>query len=344
MKAAFSGVAVGPPWHSTRMSGLADRAAGRQSQVADDDVGAGLGHVARVLLRKDVGRGEQVELPGSLDQLNLEGVAHAGFFELSPDHAVEQPHGREVLDARESELAEAPQERIDQQEGIGAVDPGEHRRALDHRQDLVSHLDHDLVGVAVGQEAGERAAPGHPIASRVVDDDEVDAAGLLALGGQAGAGAAADDRLAAAHHPAQPGQDIRARNSGHGVLISLKFATRASANAWSLMWCGTFSNRRFVPARKLEAMTSNKARSAAGSQNGPPGRSRPERPPSGMRKRTGPSIRFSLSTMNRPMRVASSTVVRINVTFGLCAWRFRSLNCGGTVDRAQKLTMSSAPQ
>ena len=48
--------------------------------------------------------------------------------------------------------------------------------------------------------------------------------------------------------------------------------------------------------------------------------------------------------MNRPMRVASSAVVRINVTFGLCTWRFRSLKGAGTVDRAQKLTMSSAPQ
>ena len=73
-----------------------------------------------------------------------------------------------------------------------------------HGQHLARHLEHDLVGVAVGQQAGERAAPGHAIAARVVDHDEVDAAGLLALGGQAGAGAAADDRLAAAHHAAQP--------------------------------------------------------------------------------------------------------------------------------------------
>ena len=64
---------------------------------------------------------------------------------------------------------------------------------LHHRQHLVRHLADDLVGVAVGEQAGERAAPGHAVAARVVDDDQVDAAGLLALGRQAGAGAAADD-------------------------------------------------------------------------------------------------------------------------------------------------------
>src|SRR6185436_14245305 len=252
--------------------------------------------------------------------------------------------GGEVLDSREPQVAEGLQERIDEEERIGSVHAGQHRRARDDGQHLASHLEHDLVGVAVGQQAGERATPGHAIAARVVDDDEVDAAGLLAFGGQAGAGAAADDRLAAAHLLAQRRQDVFARNSGHGVLISLKVATSASANAWSLTWCGSFSSFRFVPARKFDAMTSTRARSAAGSQNGPPGRSRPEKPPSGTRKRTGPSILFSLSTMKRPMREASSGVVRINVTFGLCTCRFRSLNRAGTVALAQKLTMSRAPQ
>ena len=64
-------------------------------------------------------------------------------------------------------------------------------------QHLAAHLDHDLVGVAVGQEAGERAAAGHAVAAGIVDHDQVDAAGLLAAGREAGAGAAADDRLAA---------------------------------------------------------------------------------------------------------------------------------------------------
>ena len=83
-----------------------------------------------------------------------------------------------------------------QHERVGAVDAGEDRRVADHRQHLDGHLLHDRVGVAVGEQPGGRAAAGHAVAAGVVDDDEVDAAGLLALGREAGAGAAADDRHA----------------------------------------------------------------------------------------------------------------------------------------------------
>src|SRR5262245_1158041 len=298
--------------------------------MADDDVGPRPGHVARVLLREHVGRGEQVELSCALDHLDLEGVAHAGLLQLGPDHAVEQADRGEVLHAGEAQLAEPCQERIEQQERVGAVDPGEDRRVRDNRQPFARHVEHDLVGVAVGEQPRERAAPRHAIAARIVDHDEVDAARLLALGGQPGAGAAADDRLAAAHHAVEPGQDVLAANSGHVVRISLNASTTASANAGSLMWLGTLSSRRFVPARKFEAMASNNAVLEAGAQNGPPGWSRPDSPPSGMRNRTGPSMRLSLSTMNRPMRPASSGVVRIRVTFGLWTWSVRSLKGSGT--------------
>src|SRR5207245_1911037 len=181
---------MGPPWHSTRISGFTVRAAAAQASL----------------------RGTQ---PGSRS-------------------AVRGPAARPAVSPRSQTRRPGP--------------------ARDHRQHLARNVEHALVGVAVGQEAGERAAPGHAIASRVVDDDEVDATGLLAFRGQARAGAAADDRLAAAHRAAQPRQDVLTRNSGHGVLISLKFATSASANAWSLMWAWTFSSFRFVPERKFDEM------------------------------------------------------------------------------------------
>ena len=100
----------------------------------------------------------------------------------------------------EAHRLELVEEHVHQAERVGAVDAGKHRRVLDHGQHLGRHLDHDLVGVAVGQQPRERAAAGHAVAPGVVDHDEVDAAGLLALGGQAGAGAAADDGLAAGDH------------------------------------------------------------------------------------------------------------------------------------------------
>ena len=47
--------------------------------------------------------------------------------------------------------------------------------------------------------------------------------------------------------------------------------------------------------------------------------------------------------MNAPNCLFSSTVVRINVTCGLCTWNRRSANATGTDSTAPKLTMSRAP-
>ena len=153
------------------------------------------------------------------DHVDLEAVAHAGLLEALAHDAVEQPDRRKVLHAGEAERRQLGEELRHQHERVGAVDAGEHRRVPDHRQDLARHVLDDLVGVAVGEQAGRRAAPGHAIAAGIVDDDQVDAAGLLALGRQAGAGAAADDRHAALHHVAEPGEDVLARNHGHGGAI-----------------------------------------------------------------------------------------------------------------------------
>ena len=80
--------------------------------------------------------------------------------------------------------------------GICAVDPGEHRRLFDHRQNLVGHLLDDLIRITVREKTRRAAAAGHPVPARVVDDEQVDAARFLADGGQSGPGTAADDRLA----------------------------------------------------------------------------------------------------------------------------------------------------
>ena len=168
--------------------------------MGDDDVGAGAGHGARLLGVEDIGRGQEVQLVGLADHVDLEPEAHAGLLEALAHDAVEEADGRKILDAGESHRLQLGEELRHQHEGIGAVDAGEHRRVLDHRQHLLRHVDDDLVGVAVGEQARRRAAAGHAVAAGIVDDDEVDAAGLLALGGKAGAGAAADDRHARLDH------------------------------------------------------------------------------------------------------------------------------------------------
>ncbi len=82
-------------------------------------------------------------------------AAHARLLELSADSAVEEAHGGKVLHPREPQRGQPRQEVLGDHEGVRAVDAGEHRRALDHGQHLPGHVQHDVVGIAVGHEAGE---------------------------------------------------------------------------------------------------------------------------------------------------------------------------------------------
>ena len=47
--------------------------------------------------------------------------------------------------------------------------------------------------------------------------------------------------------------------------------------------------------------------------------------------------------MNAPIFAFSSGVVRMSVTWGLWMWNLRAANCGGTLSRGPKFTMSQAP-
>ena len=105
----------------------------------------------------------------------------------------------------------------------------------------------------------------------------------------------------------------------------------------------TRSTERRVVGRTVFSIASNSAASASGSWNGAPGLSSIETPPSGSKKRTGPSIKFSRWPIHSPMARFSSRVVRISVTFGLWMTNLRLANRSGTVSRGPKLTMSSAP-
>ena len=131
------------------------------------------------------------------DDVHFELIAHPGLLEGLAHVAVEEPDGREVLDAGEAERAKLLEEEPGDDERVGPVDAREDRRVLHDGQDLERHLLDDLVGVAVGEKARGAAAAGHAVAAGVVDDQQVDAARFLALRGEAGARAAPDDRLAA---------------------------------------------------------------------------------------------------------------------------------------------------
>ena len=77
----------------------------------------------------------------------------------------------------------------------GSVAHTRRARGVGHcGKDLVRHLLDDLVRVAVGHQAGERTSSGHAEPARIINDDQVDATGFLALGADPRAGAATDNR------------------------------------------------------------------------------------------------------------------------------------------------------
>src|SRR5690606_2612567 len=243
------------------------------------------------------------------------------------------------------------EERIVQQERVGAVHAGEYRRSADHRQHLARHVDDDLVGVAVGEHPGQRPASRHPVAAGVVDDDQVGPACLLALRRQPRSRPGTDDGLTPFDHRPQPRQDRGSRLCRHhtrsGCWSSSSIwcvtARTRSANASSLMCASTRSTTWWPDAMKVDSIASNRAASAAGSWNGCPGASSIDTPRSGSNTCTGPGLRFSWLAMMRPISAFSSGVVRTNVTRALWACINRPAQWGGTVSSAPKLAISTAP-
>ena len=145
---------------------------------------------------------------GHADHVDLVAVAHAGLLEVRTEDPVDEPDGREVLHAGEADLLDLPEEVGHDAERIGAVDAGQHRGVLDDREHLVGHLHDDGIGVAVGEQPGQGTATGHAEASRVVDDEQVDAAGLGGLRRDTGTGASPDDRPALGDLTAETFQDL----------------------------------------------------------------------------------------------------------------------------------------
>jgi len=196
----------------------ADGAAGCQADMRHQHVRTRLSHRHGLVGVEDIRSGQQIQLMRLRNGLDLLVVAHAGGFQVGTEVAVDQADGGEVLDAGESHLLELLEEDGHQPEGIGAVDAGEHRRVLDDRQHLRGHLDHDGVRVAVGKQAGQRAAACHAVAPRVVDDQQVGAARLGAFRRDARARAAADDGLPCSALGSQSLQRFFTRDECHWVV------------------------------------------------------------------------------------------------------------------------------
>ena len=253
------------------------------------------------------------------DHLDLEAVAHPGLLEVLAEQAVDQADRREVLDAGEAELPELAQEHGHEPERIGPADAGEHGRVPHDRQHLGRHLDDDRVRVAVGHHARQRAAAGHPVAPRVVDDDQVAAARLGALRGEAGAGAGADDRPALGHLGAQPLERLlpRHRRPCHS-RYELVEAVRHRERELRVVDVEVELVELHRSARGAPAALRSGRSSAAGSWNAWPSTAIIETPLKRHEQRGRACAHGRASrAIRRPSSAHSSGVVRIRVTVGL---------------------------
>ena len=230
--AASCGSAIGPPWHSTRMPGRTPSAASRiactrpthsssvsavRAPIVPDVVspmcGTRTSAPARAIAAacsasKTYG---QVTRPRSAAS-RIISTSRSKPMPVSSRFCRNTPSisptvGKFCTPANPRADSSSRKSRHDPKR-IGSADARQHGGLPHDGQHLRGHLGHDRVRVAVGHQPGQRAAPGHPVPARVVDDDQVGPARLGALGRQAGPGARADDGLAAVRLGPQPGQQL----------------------------------------------------------------------------------------------------------------------------------------
>ena len=192
--------------------------------------------------------------------------------------------------------------------------PASTGRVAHDRQHLGRHLHDDRVGVAVGHQPGQRAAAGHPVAAGVVDDDQVDAAGLGELRREAGAGARADDRPAGVDLRAQARERLSPLRSA-SISSWSRFAI-ASAKAGSLTSASSSSSSTLV-GRRLRAALEKSASSASGrGRLALRGDHRDALQRQEQHRRPGRRVQLPRDD-RRPSSAFSAGVVRISVTVGL---------------------------
>lgn len=150
-------------------------------------IGSGLHHFTRLLFIEYVRTGEQAELVRPGDHLDFRGETHTGFFQVQTEYSIDEANGRKILNPREPCLTQLTQKDIHQPERGGTADAGEHRRMPHNRQDLTRHVQDDCIGTASR----------HPEPPGIVNDDQICAARLGALGREARARAGSDEKMAA---------------------------------------------------------------------------------------------------------------------------------------------------
>lgn len=209
-------------------------ATGCEAHVCDENVGAGGGHLLRLLDVEHVRRREEIHLVGGAHHVHLEIIRHARLLQVGTELAVNQADSRKVLHAGEAEVAQLAEEVVGVEERIRAANAGNHRRVVDDGQNFLGlmdcqlvhysretgvyglslddgsthHVEHNVVCVTIWHQSRERTATGHAKTTAIVNDYEVAAAGLDELGRETDTSASANNGLSLGDLPPQVAQDL----------------------------------------------------------------------------------------------------------------------------------------
>ena len=100
------------------------------------------------------------------------------------------------------------------------MDAADHGNLLDDGEDLIlTDFHRGGIGIPIAHHSGDGAVAHHPIATRIVNDEEIRPAALDKFCADPAPGAGSDDRLAAREGVAETVEDFRSCVGVHGFGI-----------------------------------------------------------------------------------------------------------------------------
>ena len=210
--------------------------------MRDENVRTSFCHLLRLLDIEDVRRRQQFERSGFSDHVDLEIVRHARLLKVGAERPVDQTHGGEVLHAGKAKIAQLGEKGGDIAEGVCSADTGEDGCVFDHGEDLFclsgvseirqnhematvgeasNHVDYNVIRITVRHQPRKGSPAGHAEPAAIVDDDQIAAAGLDELGGQADARAGANNGLTGVDALSELLEDLLPVGRRHGDVAVL---------------------------------------------------------------------------------------------------------------------------
>ena len=123
-------------------------------------------------------------------------IAHACFFEVLAENAIDQANRWEVLNAIEALVFKLLKVFFHNAEGVGAANACKHRGILNNRQHFCAHFDHNLVGITIGKQSCQRSATGHAETTRIVNYENICTTCFSGFSGDASASANTQQNVA----------------------------------------------------------------------------------------------------------------------------------------------------